>query len=400
MRFRYRRLVDFPAYYSGEAVAPVLTLVIGGNHEASNYFFELFHGGWIAPRIYYMGAAGVVRYGPWRIAGLSGIYASRDYRQPHHERLPYERDCIKSIYHVRESDVEKLLRVTGSVDIALSHDWPMWVELFGDHERLYKENPHFLQSAIDSRLGSVPSKTLLNHLRPRYWLSGHMHSHFRTTVQHADQQHIDDTIRELAVSDAIRSQLPIFKKPSKPRKTGSGIPAPTTTEFLGLSKPSDTIFNYLALLELGFPSDRREEQYLAQRSHENGKFLLCYDEEWLAILRAYNDRLLVPHPQTLVTPPARDMSEVSSTVIADQIKWVKDNISKKGLLRIPENFQRHAPVHGGEEEQLLQDQPPPEYPNIQTEQLASLLQMTNRLAHDVEEPAEDEDSDFISFSIE
>lgn len=28
-------------YYSGEATAPVLTIIIGGNHEASNYMWEL-----------------------------------------------------------------------------------------------------------------------------------------------------------------------------------------------------------------------------------------------------------------------------------------------------------------------------------------------------------------------
>jgi len=42
-------------------VAPVLTLVVGGNHEASNYFLDLFHGGWLAPNIYFLGMAGAVR---------------------------------------------------------------------------------------------------------------------------------------------------------------------------------------------------------------------------------------------------------------------------------------------------------------------------------------------------
>ena len=28
-------------YYTGEKTAPILTLVIGGNHEASNYMWEL-----------------------------------------------------------------------------------------------------------------------------------------------------------------------------------------------------------------------------------------------------------------------------------------------------------------------------------------------------------------------
>lgn len=45
----------------GEKMAPVLTLVVGGNHEASNYFLDLFHGGWLAPNIYFLGMAGVVR---------------------------------------------------------------------------------------------------------------------------------------------------------------------------------------------------------------------------------------------------------------------------------------------------------------------------------------------------
>jgi lariat debranching enzyme len=29
-------------YYSGKAKAPMLTIVIGGNHEASNYMWELY----------------------------------------------------------------------------------------------------------------------------------------------------------------------------------------------------------------------------------------------------------------------------------------------------------------------------------------------------------------------
>lgn len=42
-------------YYSGEKTAPILTIFIGGNHEASNYLAELPYGGWVCPNIYYMG---------------------------------------------------------------------------------------------------------------------------------------------------------------------------------------------------------------------------------------------------------------------------------------------------------------------------------------------------------
>jgi len=54
---------------------PVYRLsAVGGNHEASNYMWELYHGGWAAPNIRYLGAAGCIKFGGLRIAGLSGIY--------------------------------------------------------------------------------------------------------------------------------------------------------------------------------------------------------------------------------------------------------------------------------------------------------------------------------------
>lgn len=57
-------------YYSGEKKAPILTIFIGGNHEASNYLQELPYGGWVAPNIYYLGRAGVIQFGDLRIGGM------------------------------------------------------------------------------------------------------------------------------------------------------------------------------------------------------------------------------------------------------------------------------------------------------------------------------------------
>lgn len=52
---KFMKLNTFYKYYSGEEVAPVLTIFIGGNHEASGFLQELPYGGWVAPNIYYLG---------------------------------------------------------------------------------------------------------------------------------------------------------------------------------------------------------------------------------------------------------------------------------------------------------------------------------------------------------
>lgn len=43
--------------------------------------WELYHGGWLAPSIYYLGAAGSVYVNGLRIVGASGIYKGFDYRK-------------------------------------------------------------------------------------------------------------------------------------------------------------------------------------------------------------------------------------------------------------------------------------------------------------------------------
>ncbi|VUC29196.1 unnamed protein product [Clonostachys rosea] len=392
---RYRQLGDFHKYYSQRTRAPVLTIVIGGNHEASNYLFELYHGGWLAPNIYYMGTAGVIRYGPWRIAGLSGIYSRPDYRSPHHERLPYDRDGIKSIYHVREYDVEKLLRVTGHVDIGLTHDWPAWVELCGDYEDLYTSKPHFLASAKIDNLGSKPASRLLGHLQPSYWFSGHMHVKFSATIRHVGST-FEDTVRLLPVPESFRTALPLFKRNASKSavEDASETKQHKVTEFLALSKAGHHPSTYLDLLELELPERSKEDhQYLSR--DESGKYYLSYDEEWLAITRAYNDALRLADPNTLIVPPAKKKSNIPPATIAQHKAWVHDNISKKGLLRIPEDFTAHAPTQSANTTDGQEQ--PSEYPNEQTSKFAELLEMEDKFAVVIEDSDRDDDSGGIEF---
>lgn len=178
MPAKYRVLGDFHEYYAGYRTAPYLTLFIAGNHEAAAYLWELYYGGWVAPNIYYMGAANVLRVGPLRIAGLSGIWKGFDYRKPHRERLPFSRDDIKSFYHVREFDVRKLLQIREQVDVGLSHDWPRGIEKHGDVQQLYRLRPMWKEESLDGSLGSPAAEYVMDRLRPAYWFSAHMHWKF------------------------------------------------------------------------------------------------------------------------------------------------------------------------------------------------------------------------------
>lgn len=78
---KYRKLNSFHEYVMGTKVAPILTVFIGGNHEASNVLQSLYYGGYVAPNIYFLGFAGVINFRGIRIGGLSGIYNFRHYRQ-------------------------------------------------------------------------------------------------------------------------------------------------------------------------------------------------------------------------------------------------------------------------------------------------------------------------------
>lgn len=125
---KYRKLGDFSRYYSGELVAPFLTIFIGGNHEGQNYLKDLYYGGWVAENIYFLGYSGVVDWNGLRIAGISGIYKGYDFRKGYTEMYPFSENEIKSVYHTREFEIMKMMHLErkdedGSLCF-LTHDWP------------------------------------------------------------------------------------------------------------------------------------------------------------------------------------------------------------------------------------------------------------------------------------
>jgi hypothetical protein len=191
---KYKVLGDFHKYYSGAAVAPYLTIFIGGNHEASNVLFHEYYGGFVAPNIYYLGHSGVVEVCGVVVAGVSGIYKGRDF-QTAYPVPPYTSQTVREAYHVRHFEIEKLRRFSAavyaadsslrrSVDIVMSHDWPVGVTKFGDEFRLLKLKPYFEDDLKHGALGNPHLMPLLELLRPKYWLSAHLHCHFTAKIPH------------------------------------------------------------------------------------------------------------------------------------------------------------------------------------------------------------------------
>ena len=314
---KYRRLGDFAAYYSGTKRAPILTIFIGGNHEASNYLHELFYGGWVAPNIYYLGCSGAVTYRGLRLAGLSGIYKRHDYRAGFHERLPFTEDTKRSIYHVRAFDVQKLLALGGSgrPDVFLSHDWPANVQRFGDQRELLRRKPFFRDEIERGDFGSPPGMEILRGLRPRYWFSAHLHVKFAAIVDHdvvdraAEEEgeinlnddegeiKLDDGEEEMEGPSAVKRPISPSANNPESKRQRQDIKAPhETTRFLALDKclPSRDFLQILDLDECLHTTDAP----------------LSYDPHWLTITKIFHQYLST----TRVQPPLPPKEELQAYV--------------------------------------------------------------------------------------
>lgn len=77
-----------------------------------------------------------------KISSTTSVYAG------HYEKLPYNEGHIRSIYHVREYDVHKLMQVEEPVDIFLTHDWPCGITDYGNWKELVRQKPFFEKEVI------------------------------------------------------------------------------------------------------------------------------------------------------------------------------------------------------------------------------------------------------------
>ncbi|KAG6820038.1 hypothetical protein H0H93_006273 [Arthromyces matolae] len=332
---KYKEIKDFHKYYSGARTAPILTIVIGGNHEASNYLWELYHGGWLAPNIYFLGHAGSILVNGIRISGASGIFKDHDFRHGHHERAPYDRSTQRSIYHIREYCIRKL-SLLPQPDIFISHDWPQSIERYGDLRGLLRHKRH-LKADIDAgRLGSPPLMGLLKNLKPRWWFAAHLHTRFEATVPHNEsiQANSEDIASrglnpdEIILDDeneASASEIAVNSKENNPDEiilsceeqqgitcVQEKLSTTSVTKFLALDKclPNRRFLEVVDVPILGSTTANVPD--------------LTFDPVWLAITRALHPNLSLSRVQG-----AYPTETHARTLVERELTWVKEEVPKK-----------------------------------------------------------------------
>lgn len=325
---KYQKLNTFYKYYSGEKKAPVLTIFIGGNHEASNYLQELPYGGWVAPNIYYMGYGGIVNFGGIRIGGVSGIFKGRDYNTGHFEHPPYNENTKRSCYHVRNLEVFRFKQVRQHVDIMLSHDWPRGIHDFGDVDALLRRKSFFRSDIDNGVLGSPVLMELLNKLKPDYWFAAHLHVKFPALVKHKLDDGGESLTKFLSLDKCLprREFLQVFDFPNQPDK----------------------------VLELEL------------------------DPEWLSILKSTNHLLNLTRSSRYM--PGVGGTERSDYSVTDQELKALD-ADFDGLYKLPENFEKSVPPYDPKNPSHAGRAPPPQICiNPQTTLICEMLGITDPYA--------------------
>ncbi|KAJ6258772.1 LOW QUALITY PROTEIN: hypothetical protein Dda_6825 [Drechslerella dactyloides] len=400
---KYRHMCDFYKYYNGSKTAPIPTVFVGGNHEASSHLYELSLGGWVAPNIYYLGNTGVVNVNGIRIAGVSGIYNENSYRRPRSDKPPYDDRTMRGAYHYRAHELFKMNMLSGDVDIFVSHDWPVGITRYGNERRLLQIKRHFQAEVAAGKLGSPPLMGMLRKLRPRYWFAAHMHVKFAALVDHAAAPRTEAADDDAGDWTAITEDAPAAKnadeidldmdddstaapEPSKEKQTA---PAPTSTstaaeaEVKAETYPSPPTTNpqtrFLALDKLLPRRDFLQILTIPSTSPlpptSPHRTALRYDREWLAIQRA-----LEPLDMSTGVGLSQFMKFANNTPavekrIREERAWVDENIADEQLL-VPQNWEQTAKMQW--DDHTKASRPPDLVHNPQTETLCKLLGIENK----------------------
>eukprot|EP01125_Pyxidicula_operculata_P016287 TRINITY_DN5580_c0_g2_i1.p1 TRINITY_DN5580_c0_g2~~TRINITY_DN5580_c0_g2_i1.p1 ORF type:complete len:280 (-),score=59.62 TRINITY_DN5580_c0_g2_i1:99-938(-) len=264
-----------------------------------------------------MGYANVLDFAGIKIGGLSGIYKRYHFRMGHFEKPPYNDETIRSVYHQREIDVFKLLQLSGSPNIFLSHDWPLGIHKDGNTGQLLRQKKHFKEDIDKNELGSPALEKLLRVLQPEFWFAAHLHVKFPAVVRHDEN-------------------------------------GEKTTRFLSLDKclPSR---DFLQVIKVD--CDPLKDK------------VLRYDREWLAILKSTQKFDLMDQTRFIPIPNITNKDErYDFRPTAEELSEI-DVVFKESDYVIPENFELTAPTYSSSRGQTQVQ----EYINPQTTNFSQKL---------------------------
>ncbi|MCP3103645.1 metallophosphoesterase [Myxococcus sp. K15C18031901] len=178
---RYKQLGDFAAYHQQRRRFPWPVYFIGGNHEPYGYLDTAPEGFELTTNCHYLGRVRALDLGGVRVVGLSGIHdeAAFTRRRPPLSRLGSVSN--RDFTFFTEEDVERAMEA-GSADVLLLHDWPSGVIAAKDGAAFQGRR----RSPSPEDVGNPYARLLVDALRPRLVLCGHLHRPYRGWVEHAE----------------------------------------------------------------------------------------------------------------------------------------------------------------------------------------------------------------------
>lgn len=170
-------LGDFADFVAGRARYPWPVWVIGGNHEPYPWLDALEPGSELAPDCRWLGWSGRRNLGGVGVAWLSGIHAPTRFTGER-PRGVSGKDWKLATYFTARDVAE--LSAGGRADLLLLHDWPSGLVARGGPDP-------FAGSRVKAwTVGNRHARALIETLRPRVAVCGHMHVGHRAEVRHPD----------------------------------------------------------------------------------------------------------------------------------------------------------------------------------------------------------------------
>lgn len=204
---KYRHMGDFPDVLAGCLALPWPLHFIGGNHEPHGFLEGMTEGGEVASHCHYLGRVFAGPLHGLHVAGLSGIHSARWHDQPRPVFAARSTEALKRWTYFNQPDVDRLAdKYRGRpVDILLLHDWPRGIVTSANLESLRRRNPRIAVETVGNEAGAV----LVEALRPRLVLCGHMHLPLSAELTCRDGQRVP--VRCLASVDEGLESIAVFR---------------------------------------------------------------------------------------------------------------------------------------------------------------------------------------------